>query len=141
MVRRNKQSRVAQRRAQAKLARELENVTAGQYRPPMEGCLERQHYRYLDDESSLRMLTIIRKQSGALVDFVLVLQRWTFNEWESVSRVDCCWGFCHIHPPEDQTRHEPICRLDTRDDVDRAFRAASERLLEVAATLREQGTG
>ncbi|MCS5497648.1 hypothetical protein NY547_10405 [Cnuibacter physcomitrellae] len=139
MVRREQQRRRNERRAAKDSLLRLTDQTRGTYLPPdRQECFAKGYYETLDDSNTLRIETRIWRSEKRLVDFVLILRALDWDEWTTIARVDCCWGFCHLHPPEDESRHEPIARLDSVDDVERAFRLAHQRLTEVGYRIRDR---
>lgn len=82
-----------------------------------------------DDANTLRAQFIIWRQGGRLVDFVANIQELTLDGWVSLERFDCCHGHCHHHPLNDELPPLSISRLDTVEDVKRAF-VEVERLVD-----------
>ncbi|MCS5732393.1 DUF7718 family protein [Herbiconiux daphne] len=141
MVRREQQRKRAESRAQKSVDRTVAEQHHGSYRPPPRGdCVEKEFVQPLDDAYTLRIDTRLWRREGRLVDFVLLLQAPDWEGWTTLSRVDCCWGFCHLHPPGDDNagRHEPIMRLDTVDDVESAHEIAYDRLSRLGYTIRDR---
>lgn len=139
VMRREQRRRREERRAAKGSLHQLADQTRGAYIPPdRQECFAKEYYETLDDSNTLRIETRIWRSEKRLVDLVLLLRALDWDEWTTVARVDCCWGFCHLHPPGDDSRHEAIVRLDSVDDVERAFALAHGRLTEVGYRIRDR---
>lgn len=136
MVRRGQQSRRAVRRAQRAAQKELDKKE-GTYRPPPRSeCTERPWHDIADDAGTIRVSYWTWRHEGRLVDFVIVVELTDWDSWATVARIDCCWGFCHVHPVGRMDEHEPIHRLDVIDDVEQAFMRALVSVDQIARTIR-----
>lgn len=135
--------RQAERRAEAEKRSQLERGQ-GNYTPPDRGeCDPFDTYMPVDDSATLRITTRIWRQSGRMTEFVLSLEvgDWSDSEsWQELARIDCSGGTCHEHPVHRPDDHLTIHRLDTIDDVQRAYPAAIGRINEMARKIRDRRT-
>lgn len=127
----------ARRDMDAELARER-----GDYTPPdREECQQKEWHTAVDDGGTLRISVWIWRHDGRLVDFVMRVETGDWSDpddWQEVARIDCSGGRCHLHPPDDMNKHELIHRLDSVDDVERAYGLANDLANEVAVRIRDR---
>lgn len=136
MVRRGQQAKRELKRAQAEVEKTVSKVEGVYTPPPREDCVEHRWHDLIDDAGTVRVSILIWRHSGRLVDFVMLVELSDWEAWAPLSRIDCCHGFCHLHPPDREDEHEPIQRLDSVDDVETAFRTASGTIETIARTIR-----
>lgn len=135
-MRRGQQAKRELKRARAEVTRAVTNVE-GSYEPPArEECVEHRWHDIIDDAGTVRVRIIVWRHAGRLVDFVMLVELSDWQAWAPLSRIDCCHGFCHLHPPDREDEHEPLHRLDCVDDVEDAFRLASRTIETIARTIR-----
>ncbi|WP_423138083.1 hypothetical protein [Microbacterium sp. HMH0099] len=126
----------ARKAMEAELAREQ-----GDYRPPdRDDCSSKEWYLSIDDSANLRISIWTWRFEGRLVDFLMLVETgdWAVADaWQEVARIDCSGGRCHLHPPNDMDEHELILRLDSIDDVEKAFGHANTIAVTVAIMIRD----
>lgn len=131
----------AARRAQAQLRSQLQREQ-GEYRPAdREDCVLSETYMPVDDSATLRIATRIWRFEGRMSEFVLSLEAGDWGDhasWTELAKIDCAGGTCHEHPPNRFDDHITIHRLDTIDDVERAYPAATGRIAEMARMIRDR---
>lgn len=136
MTRRNQQGRRDLKRAQAELEKRI-NSPEGEYTPPpRDECQPHRWHDLIDDTGTVRVVIFTWRHDGRLVDFVMLVEVTDWNAWAQISRIDCCHGFCHVHPPDREEVQTPLHRLNTVDDVEAAFAQASHTIETIARTIR-----
>lgn len=111
----------------------------GSYRPPLDAGLPKQWETSYDDSNTVRLQFNLWRDRGKIVNFVINVQVITADGWISVERFDCCHGNCHLHPDNDDVAREVILRLDSEDDVQRAFEKVRPEAERRARIIRDKG--
>lgn len=135
MVRRGQQGERKLRQARREAAEQLDSNEGRYQLPDREDCRFKQWETIGDDAATVRTQTLTWRKGGALVNFVINLQVITPQGWETVERIDCCHGCCHYHP-RNGTETRPILRLDVVDEVQTAYSAAQQLILERLRIIR-----
>lgn len=131
-------TRNAVRRAQREVAKALESQQ-GSYEPPKGSAPSKQWEMPYDDSNTVRLQFFLWRDGGKVVDFVINVQVITAEGWITVEYFDCCHGNCHLHPANDGVERQVILRLDSEDDVARAFDLACSEAEGRARIIRSKG--
>jgi hypothetical protein len=143
--RREQQQRSAERRARKQFEQQTQqNIERGQYVPPPRAeCHEKTFFVSLDDQYTVRIDHRLWRHHGRTVDFVLLLQvpDWA-DQWQTIARIDCCHGHCHMHPPDSDAAARSIHRLESVADVEAAYPVATAQFEEYGRRIRDmRGNG
>jgi hypothetical protein len=138
MVRRSQQGRRQDRQAQRDLTQQLESEN-GAYRPGNRSrCKKKQWETPYDDANSVRLQFILWRNAGHITEFVVNVQVLGSDGWHTVEYFDCCHGHCHLHPANG-AGPQTIARLDSLEDVQRAFDQIEEAADARARIIRDRG--
>lgn len=137
MTRRNQQGRNALRKARRDTDAAL-GSEKGAYEPPeREACNAHQWEMPYDDANTISAQFNIWRQGGRIVDFAVAVRRLSAAGWSLVESLDICHGHCHLHRDPDG-EPEPVMRLDSVDDVERAFGQVNDLVSERMRIIRDE---
>ena len=141
MIRRGQQKKRDLRRAK-KVADEQISQTRGTYQPPpREDCAERRYERPIGDEGLLQLLVMFWRHTGSTVDFVLIIQKRTWEAWENTARIDCAHGTCHVHYSDDAPASKHLLTLNSATDVKTAMAIALKEIDKIADMIMQGEEG
>lgn len=93
----------------------------GSYVAPDRAACDDQDWYYLDESGTIRIEFYIWRLAGRLVDFVVLLRAESADGRETLERIDCSHGYCHLHRSNQTV--DNIAVLDSVSDVERVYNA------------------